>query len=87
MVRCVDDERTVKWIAAVKKTKTVKLMTSAIPELGFLRVSVQRTGGRVTVQESGETLAGMLSWSIDDHGGEFVPVSARLDVSGLVPQP
>jgi predicted nucleic acid-binding protein len=36
-------------------------MTSAIPELGFVRVSVQRTGGRVTVAEAAETLAGMVA--------------------------
>jgi predicted nucleic acid-binding protein len=36
-------------------------MTSAISELGFVRVSVQRTGGHVTVAEATETLAGMVS--------------------------
>jgi hypothetical protein len=36
-------------------------MTSAIPELGFVRVSVLRTGGRVTVAEATETLAGMVA--------------------------
>ena len=44
-----DHERTVAWIAAARRQKVTKLMTSAIPELGFVRVSVQRTGGRVTV--------------------------------------
>ena len=36
-------------------------MTSAIPELGFVQVSVQRTGGRVTVAEAAETLASMVA--------------------------
>jgi predicted nucleic acid-binding protein len=36
-------------------------MTSAIPELGFVRVSVHRMGGRVTVAEATETLAGMVA--------------------------
>lgn len=57
----VDHERTVAWIGAAIRKKTTKLMTSAIPELGFVRVSVQRTGGRVTVAEAGETLAGMVA--------------------------
>ena len=57
----VDHERTVAWIAAARRRKTAKLMTSAIPELGFVRVSVQRTGGRVTVAEATETLAGMVA--------------------------
>ena len=35
-------------------------MTSPIPELGFIRVSVQRTQGHVTVMEASETLAGMV---------------------------
>ena len=32
----VDHERTVAWIAATRKQKATKLMTSAIPELGFV---------------------------------------------------
>ncbi len=36
-------------------------MTSAIPELGFVRVSVQRTGGRVTAAEATETLTSMVA--------------------------
>lgn len=42
-------------------------MTSAIPELGFVRVSVQRPGGRVTVAEATETLAGMVAALGDRH--------------------
>ena len=56
----VDHERTVIWIASVRKQKTTILLTSAIPELGFVRISVQRTGGRVTIKEASKTLAGML---------------------------
>jgi len=56
----VEHERTVTWIASAKKWKSAKLLTSSIPELGFVRISVQRTAGRVTVQEASKTLAGML---------------------------
>lgn len=57
----VDHERTAAWIAAARRQRATKLMTSAIPELGFVRVSVQRTGGRVTVAEAAETLAAMVA--------------------------
>lgn len=57
----VEHERVVTWIAAVKKQKSAVLLTSSISQLGFVRVSVQRTGGRVTVNEASETLAGMLT--------------------------
>jgi hypothetical protein len=56
----VDHERTVTWIASAKKNKSVNLMTSAIPQLGFVRVSVQRTRALVSVNEASATLAGML---------------------------
>jgi predicted nucleic acid-binding protein len=57
----VDHERTAAWIGAARRTKATTLMTATIPELGFVRVSVQRTGGRVTVAEATETLAGMVA--------------------------
>ena len=57
----VDHERTAAWIGAARKQKATKLMTSAIPELGFVRVSVHRAGGNVTVAEATETLAGMVA--------------------------
>jgi hypothetical protein len=57
----VDHERTAAWIGATTRQKATKLMTSAIPELGFVRVSAQRAGGHVTVAEATETLAGMVA--------------------------
>ena len=57
----VEHERAVIWIASARKQKATMLLTSSIPELGFVRISVQRTGGRVTVREAGKTLAGMVS--------------------------
>lgn len=53
-------EKTARWIAATRHHGTSKLLTSAIPELGFVRVSVQRMAGRLTVSEAGDALAGML---------------------------
>jgi len=57
----VDHDRTAAWIGAARRQEATKLMTSAIPELGFVRVSVQRAGGQVTVAEATETLAGMVA--------------------------
>ena len=57
----VEHERTARWIAAARKQKGTILLTSAIPQLGFVRISVQRTGGLVTVNEASRTLAGMVS--------------------------
>ena len=63
----VDHERTAAWIAAAKRRRTTTLLTAAIPQLGFVRVSVQRTGNRVTVQEASTTLEGMLRSLGDRH--------------------
>ena len=57
----VDHERVVTWLAAFRRQKTTILLTSPIPELSFVRISVQRTEGRVTVKEASKTLAGMLT--------------------------
>ena len=56
-----DHNRVGGWIGRLKKVRSAKLCTSPIPELGFVRVSVQRTGGRVSAAEAGRTLAGMLA--------------------------
>jgi predicted nucleic acid-binding protein len=67
----VAHEQTVEWLAATTKQKAARLLTSPIPELGFVRVSVQRTAGRVTVSTAGEALAGMLR-SLGTHHA-FLP--------------
>ena len=67
----VDHRRAATWIGAVKAKRGVVLMTSAIPELGFVRVSVQRTGGRLPVPEAAETLSGMLKSLGKSHA--FLP--------------
>lgn len=55
-----DHLRTAAWLGAMKRKPDVTLLTSAIPELGFIRVSVQRAGGRLPVAEAAATLSGML---------------------------
>ena len=41
-------------------THNAKLFTPPIPEMGFVRVSVQRSIGRISVQQASEVLRGML---------------------------
>ena len=53
-------ERVVRWIAAVMKEKGTLLLTAAIPQLGFIRVSLHLAPGRLTVKTAAEVLAGML---------------------------
>jgi toxin-antitoxin system PIN domain toxin len=55
-----DHRRAAAWIGEMKAARGAKLITSAIPELGFVRVSVQRTGGRLPVTEAARVLSGML---------------------------
>ena len=71
-----DHDRTVRWIAANKKIRAAKLFTSPIPVIGFVRVSVQRANGRITIAEAADVLRGMLDslgpvhqFLSDDLGG------------------
>lgn len=66
-----DHRRAASWIAAMKKKRGVRLFTSAIPELGFVRVSVQRSGGRLKVSEASATLASMIRALGTHH--DFLP--------------
>jgi predicted nucleic acid-binding protein len=56
----VDHRRVAAWIAAMKNSVGTALMTSAIPELGFVRVSLQRAAGRLTVEDAARTLSSMI---------------------------
>lgn len=70
----VDHERVARWIGARMRTPQVVLMTSAIPQLGFVRVSVQRSGGKVTAAAAGLILKGMLGALGRQHA--FLPDDA-----------
>jgi predicted nucleic acid-binding protein len=66
-----DHHRAVRWIVSVKKERGTKLLTSPIPELGFVRVSMQRAAGRLDISAAAHTLASMLK-SLGRHHA-FLP--------------
>lgn len=55
-----DHDRAARWIGAIMRRRSDRVLTSAIPQLGFVRVSVQRSGNEVTPEIAGQALAGML---------------------------
>jgi predicted nucleic acid-binding protein len=63
-----DHRRVARWIATLKTRRGTQLLTSAIPELGFVRVSVQWAAGRIEVGEAAHTLASMLKVLGPRHG-------------------
>lgn len=66
-----ENERVVRWLAGVRETTGSRFLTSAMPQLGFVRVSVQRTTGRLTVAAACSALSGMLATLGSSH--EFLP--------------
>jgi predicted nucleic acid-binding protein len=55
-----DHARVCQWMNALSHRQGDTLLTSAIPELGFVRVSVQRSGGSVTTSVAAGVLRGLL---------------------------
>jgi toxin-antitoxin system PIN domain toxin len=66
-----DHDAVGRWVGKVKRRGEDELLTSAIPQLGFVRVSVQRTGGQVSPEAAADVLSGMLRSLGSMH--EFVP--------------
>jgi predicted nucleic acid-binding protein len=66
-----DHRRVTRWIDSRLTARGDKLLTSAIPQMGFVRVSIQRSSGQVTPEFSGKILAGLLAVLGDKH--EFLP--------------
>lgn len=67
----IEHRRVALWLATMKKDPTNQLLTSAIPQLGFVRISVQRLGGKLSVAEASSVLSGMLRSLGKSHG--FLP--------------
>jgi len=56
----VEHRRAASWIQFIKKKRSDRLLTSAIPELGFVRVSCQRAGGRLELDDAITCLAALV---------------------------
>ena len=54
-----DHRRVATWIATMKQSPGIGILTSAIPELGFVRVSLQRAAGQLTIEDAVGTLRSM----------------------------
>ncbi len=66
-----EHDRVARWIGQECRAGRTMLLTSAIPQLGFVRVSGQRAGGQVTPEAASEVLAGLLQTLGAQH--TFVP--------------
>jgi predicted nucleic acid-binding protein len=66
-----DHRRVATWIAAMKATAGVEILTSSIPELGFIRVSLQRAAGCLSVDDAVEVLKSMTGSLAERH--RFLP--------------
>jgi uncharacterized protein len=67
----VDHDRAATWVARTKLIRGTFLLTSAIPQLGFVRVSVQRAAGSLTLSEAAEVLFSMVKSLGQKHA--FIP--------------
>jgi len=70
-----DHERVAKWLASERGKPDSGFLTSPIPELGFVRVSVQRAAGTIAVKEACSALEGMLARLGQTHS--FIPDDQR----------
>ena len=64
-------DRVGRWIAATKAERSSTLLTSAIPQMGFVRVSVQRSRSQILPADASERLKNMLSALGNRH--QFLP--------------
>lgn len=62
-----DNARVDRWIASTLRNPESRLATSSIPQLGFVRVSVQRGAGQVSPGDAGRILAGLVHVLGDSH--------------------
>lgn len=70
-----DHKRVAQWVGRERGQPDTQLLTSPIPELGFIRVSVQRAAGAVAVKEACAALDGMLASLGKNHA--FIPDDRR----------
>jgi len=70
-----DHTRVARWIASERRQPDTEFLTSPIPELGFVRVSLQRAVGTVAIKEACAALEGMLATLGNAHA--FIPDDQR----------
>ena len=70
-----DHERVAKWLVLERSQPDTGFLTSPIPELGFIRVSVQRAAGAIAAREACSALEGMLASLGKTH--LFIPDDLR----------
>ncbi len=56
-----DHERVARWLARERGLRDTVFLSSPIPELGFVRVSVHQGAGTVSVKDACSALEGMLA--------------------------
>ena len=66
-----DHAPVVRWIARERGRPGTSFLSSPIPGLGFVRVSVQRSAGQISVADAADVLAGMFAALGNRH--EFLP--------------
>lgn len=54
-----EHKRVARWIRSIREAGS-GIATSAIPELGFVRVSVQRSRGTLSIEDAAAALQGLL---------------------------
>lgn len=70
-----DHQQVAAWIASLRKSARKSVLTSAIPELGFVRVSVQRAAGRVIPEMASQVQDSMIQALGTKHA--FIPDDQR----------
>ena len=60
-------DQVTQWLSRMKQTSGNFFLTSAIPELGFVRVSGHRSVGLISPEEAGRVLSGMLQTLGQQH--------------------
>ncbi len=66
-----DHGRVIEWIKSMKRNRKNLLHTSAIPQLGFVRVSIQRSQGQVQPEVASSVLEAMIHSLGNQH--HFLP--------------
>lgn len=62
-----DHLRVQKWIAQIRGEKSTLILTSPNTQLGFIRISTQRSLGEISLSEASQILSEMIHFWGDQH--------------------